>query len=51
MLAIENLNVRYGAVDALKGISLHVAQGEVVTLIGGTRHCGPRARGLGQHFV
>ena len=35
MLAIENLNVRYGAVDALKGISLHVAQGEVVTLIGG----------------
>jgi len=35
MLAIDNLNVRYGAVDALKGISLHVAQGEVVTLIGG----------------
>ena len=35
MLAIENLNVRYGAVDALKGISLHVAQGEVVMLIGG----------------
>ena len=35
MLTIDNLNVRYGAVDALKGISLHVAQGEVVTLIGG----------------
>ena len=31
----DSLNVRYGAVDALKGISLHVAQGEVVTLIGG----------------
>ena len=35
MLAIEGLKVRYGAVEALKGISLSVGQGEVVTLIGG----------------
>ena len=35
MLAIEGLQVRYGAVEALKGISLSVGQGEVVTLIGG----------------
>jgi branched-chain amino acid transport system ATP-binding protein len=35
MLAIEGLKVRYGAVEALKGISLQVGQGEVVTLIGG----------------
>jgi branched-chain amino acid transport system ATP-binding protein len=35
MLAIEGLQVRYGAVEALKGISLKVGQGEVVTLIGG----------------
>ncbi|WP_210201611.1 ATP-binding cassette domain-containing protein [Bosea sp. CS1GBMeth4] len=35
MLAIEGLKVRYGAVEALKGISLEVGRGEVVTLIGG----------------
>ena len=35
LLAIDNLKVRYGAVEALKGISLTVGQGEVVTLIGG----------------
>ncbi|KRE20471.1 ABC transporter ATP-binding protein [Bosea sp. Root483D1] len=35
VLAIEGLKVRYGAVEALKGISLEVGQGEVVTLIGG----------------
>lgn len=34
MLRIENLNVFYGGVHALKGISLHVPEGEVVTLIG-----------------
>jgi branched-chain amino acid transport system ATP-binding protein len=35
MLRIEDLCVRYGAIEALKGISLHVAVGEIVTLIGG----------------
>lgn len=34
MLKIENINVFYGAIHALKGISVDVAQGEIVTLIG-----------------
>ena len=35
MLQIEGLEVRYGAIEALKGISLEVRTGEVVTIIGG----------------
>lgn len=34
MLKIDNINVFYGAIHALKGISLEVSQGEIVTLIG-----------------
>ena len=34
MLRIADLNVYYGAIHALKGISLEVHQGEIVTLIG-----------------
>lgn len=34
LLTLENLKVSYGAIEALKGISLHVEAGEVVTLIG-----------------
>lgn len=34
MLSVENLQVNYGAIRALHGISLKVEQGEVVTLIG-----------------
>jgi branched-chain amino acid transport system ATP-binding protein len=34
MLTLENISVNYGAIEALNGISMHVAQGEVVTLIG-----------------
>src|SRR6185503_17401171 len=34
MLSLENVSVNYGAIEALTGISLHVEQGEVVTLIG-----------------
>ena len=35
LLRIDNLKVSYGAVEALKGISLEVGAGEIVTLIGG----------------
>ena len=34
MLSVENLNVSYGAIHALKGVSLKVEEGEIVTLIG-----------------
>lgn len=34
MLALADVNVYYGAIHALKGISLEVNQGEIVTLIG-----------------
>lgn len=34
MLVIEDINVYYGAIHALKGITLEVNQGEIVTLIG-----------------
>ncbi len=34
MLKIENLVVNYGAIEALRGISLEVNQGEIVSLIG-----------------
>ena len=34
LLAIHNLHVQYGAIHALKGVSLSVMPGEIVTLIG-----------------
>jgi len=34
LLSIENLQVSYGKIKAIKGISLHVNQGEIVTLVG-----------------
>ncbi len=34
LLAVEELVVAYGAVEALHGVSLEVAEGEIVTLIG-----------------
>ncbi len=34
MLQVDNLNVYYGAIHALQGISFNVDQGEIVTLIG-----------------
>ena len=34
MLHVENINVYYGAIHAVKDISFHVDEGEVVTLIG-----------------
>jgi len=34
LLHIDNLHVRYGAIRALHGVSLHIDPGEIVTLIG-----------------
>ena len=34
LLEIENLRVSYGQVEVLHGISLHVDEGEIVTLLG-----------------
>lgn len=34
MLDIKNLSVSYGAIDAVKSISMHVDDGEIVSLIG-----------------
>ena len=33
-LEVKNLNVYYGAIHALQGISFDVKEGEIVTLIG-----------------
>jgi len=34
MLKIKNINTYYGQVHALKNVSLHLQEGEIVTLIG-----------------
>src|SRR4026208_2270652 len=34
MLTLENVSVNYGAIEALRGVSMRVEKGEVVTLIG-----------------
>ena len=34
MLRVDNINVYYGAIHAVKDVSLHVNEGEIVTLIG-----------------
>jgi branched-chain amino acid transport system ATP-binding protein len=35
MLTVENVHTYYGNIHALKGVSLNIEQGEIVTLIGG----------------
>ncbi len=34
LLEVKDLHVSYGAIEAIKGISLHVKRGEVVTILG-----------------
>ena len=34
-LELHDLKVRYGAIEAVRDVSLHVDAGEIVTLIGG----------------
>jgi branched-chain amino acid transport system ATP-binding protein len=35
LLALDDIHVHYGKVEAIKGVSLHVGAGEIVALIGG----------------
>ena len=37
MLSIKDLQVYYGAINAIKGISFDVEQGEIIALIGAKR--------------
>lgn len=34
MLKVDNIDVYYGAIHAIKGISIEVPKGEIVTLVG-----------------
>ena len=34
LLKVEDINVYYGAIHAIKGVSFHVDEGEIVTLVG-----------------
>ncbi|MBR2576029.1 MAG: ABC transporter ATP-binding protein, partial [Firmicutes bacterium] len=34
MLKIENLNVHYGGIHALRGVNMHIEQGKIISLIG-----------------
>lgn len=34
ILSVDNINVHYGAIQALRGVSFHLNEGEIVTLIG-----------------
>ena len=35
MLQVRNLRCRYGSLEVIRGVSLHVAPGEIVALVGG----------------
>ena len=34
LLSVKNINVYYGSIHAIKDVSFHVDEGEIVTLIG-----------------
>lgn len=35
MLKLKNIHTKYGHIEALKGIDIHIKEGEIVTIIGG----------------
>ena len=39
MLEVKNLKVHYGVIQAIKGISFEVNEGEVIALIGANGAC------------
>ena len=43
LLELKNITVHYGMAEAVRGVSLTLAEGEIITLIG--------ANGLGRHFL
>jgi branched-chain amino acid transport system ATP-binding protein len=49
LLSVSNLEVSYGAIAALHGVSLEIDRGEIVTLIGangaGQTRCSARSAG------
>ena len=53
MLEVKDLQVYYGVIQALKGISFHVNQGEVIALIGanGAPERQPHFRHLPEFFL
>jgi len=42
LLKVEELDCRYGLLQAVRGVSFEVAQGEIVALIGPTARARPR---------
>ena len=42
MLTFDKVNAHYGKIQALHDVSLHINQGEIVTLIGPTARVKPR---------
>jgi ABC-type branched-chain amino acid transport systems, ATPase component len=46
MLEVRDLEVYYGAIHAVKGISLRVEDGQIVTLIGSNRCLQVRRRSI-----
>ena len=42
ILSVKDLQVNYGGIEAVKGISFDVPKGEIVTLIGATVRASPR---------
>jgi len=45
LLEVNEIHVHYGGIEALKGVSLSVEEGDIVTLIGSNGPANPRRCG------